>query len=549
MPLFYFTSHRQGWSIARAGVGIGVVASLVLTAHPSLAASPGYNGKIAFVSTRDGNDEIYVMNADGSAQSRLTNNAVTDKDPTWSPDGTKIAFLTNRDGNNEIYVMNADGSAPARLTNNAASDGQPAWSPDGTKIAFQSARDGNNEIYVMDADGGNQTRLTTNAVSDSQPSWFPSGQKLVFNSIRTGHTEIYSMNSDGSNQIQVTTHAYSSSATSISPDGTKIADIDGGISMNNEIYQINADGTMPIRLTTSSDSESFASYSPYGTKIVFARITSSVSYIYTMNSDGSAQVPLTTALADGRAPQWQPIPNKAPIATADALSVPVNQAGTVAVLANDTDEETLSGTNLTTSVQPAHGSASIDVSAGKITYTPTTGYSGSDAITYRICDSFLLDQKCATAVLGITVQTPAPTPTVAPTPTPVAPEVSLSSIGTLKTVHGEQTYYYTGHRPAFEGTATPGATITVEIHSEPIILTTVANADGRWSVTSTQDLPNGDHSVTITASKDGVSTTLASYALGINTGLAETGMPMWPLLITAIFGLAALRWRLRRQAA
>jgi Bacterial Ig domain/Bacterial Ig-like domain len=270
-----------------------------------------------------------------------------------------------------------------------------------------------------------------------------------------------------------------------------------------------------------------------------------------MDTDGTNPVRLTVNAATDLAPDWQPIPNHAPITANDLLTVPFNALGAAAVLTNDTDEEALSGNNLTVSVQPSHGSTTVDPASGKITYTPTTGYSGSDSLTYRICDSFLLDQKCATAVLGTTVQapTPTPTPTVALTPTPQAPMVSLSSIGTLKTVPGEQTYYYTGHRPTFSGTATPGSTITIEIHSEPIILTTVANTDGGWSITPPQDLPNGDHTVTVTASKDGVSTVLASYALGINTGLAATGMPIWPLPLAAIVGLIAVRWRLRRQAA
>ena len=76
---------------------------------PAGAAFPGANGKIVFTSDRDGNSEIYVMNPDGSGQTRLTNNGAIDADPVWSPDGTKIAFWSERDGPAEIYVMNADG--------------------------------------------------------------------------------------------------------------------------------------------------------------------------------------------------------------------------------------------------------------------------------------------------------------------------------------------------------------------------------------------------------------------------------------------------------
>ena len=116
-------------------------------------------GKITFMSSRDGNAEVYVMNADGSGQTRLTkNNQTWDYCPAWSPDGSKIAFESDRDGNWEIYVMNADGSEQTRLTNNPEEDYSPAWSPDGSKIAFMSKRDGNYEIYVMNADGSEQTR-------------------------------------------------------------------------------------------------------------------------------------------------------------------------------------------------------------------------------------------------------------------------------------------------------------------------------------------------------------------------------------------------------
>ncbi|MCH7920991.1 MAG: PD40 domain-containing protein [Planctomycetes bacterium] len=85
--------------------------------------------KIAFNSGRDGNWEIYVMNADGTEQKNLTNNPAYDADPSWSPDGKKIAFSSQRDGNWEIYVMNSDGTGLKNLTNNPATDGYPSWSP------------------------------------------------------------------------------------------------------------------------------------------------------------------------------------------------------------------------------------------------------------------------------------------------------------------------------------------------------------------------------------------------------------------------------------
>ena len=90
--------------------------------------------------------------------------------PSWSPEGADIAFTSTRDGNSEVYVMNADGSAPINLTKHPESDFFPTWSPDGKKLAFVSERDGNREIYVMNADGSNQTRLTENDSSDEWPA-------------------------------------------------------------------------------------------------------------------------------------------------------------------------------------------------------------------------------------------------------------------------------------------------------------------------------------------------------------------------------------------
>ena len=186
--------------------------------------TPPLEGRIAFISERDGQQEIYVMNVDGSGQTNLTNSPAVDYLPVWSPDGSKIAFNSNRDGNFEIYTMNADGSGQTNLTNNAAHDEQPEWSPDGTKIAFDTTRHGAYEIYTMNAaDGSAQTRLTNNATDDRGPAWSPDGSKIAFDSNADGSREIYVMNADGSGVTRLTNNLADDSF----PDWQPIPDSDG----------------------------------------------------------------------------------------------------------------------------------------------------------------------------------------------------------------------------------------------------------------------------------------------------------------------------------
>jgi TolB protein len=190
------------------------------SASPSeLVWSPNAQ-KIAFTIGRDGNSEIYVVNADGSGQQRLTRNTVRDDNPqnhnpvwsrgtnpVWSPDGRRIAFSSNW----QLWVMNADGSGQRRLTRNGAHNFNPDWSPDGQRIAFERGKPQSDnccpgasgfEVYVMNADGSGQQRLTRGG---SQPRWSPDGRRIAFVSLRSGYSqEIYVMNADGSGQRNLT---------------------------------------------------------------------------------------------------------------------------------------------------------------------------------------------------------------------------------------------------------------------------------------------------------------------------------------------------------
>ena len=226
---------------------------MLLDQSSAFATFPGENGKIAFTSKRDGNAEIYSMNADGSGQINLSNNPSADSTPSWSPDGTEIAFGSYREDNNnkDVYVMNADGSNVRRLTTDSSVDDQPDWSPDGTKIAFVRTIN-NGEIYVMNSDGSGETRLTNSPYVEGHPDWSPDGTEIAFYSDRAnGNGDLYVMNADGSNVRRLITNPDTDHDPSWSPDGTMVAFVTSRHQDGGEIYVINADGTRETNISNN----------------------------------------------------------------------------------------------------------------------------------------------------------------------------------------------------------------------------------------------------------------------------------------------------------
>ena len=145
---------------------------------------------IIFISKRDRNNELYLMNKDGSCQIRLTKTDASESTPSWSPDGSKILFVSNRTGVNQIFSMNKDGTKQINLTNTSTPEYNPIWSPKGDKIAFSSVRDGNTQIYIMNTDGSNQTRISPTGSNQSFPIWSSNGQKLAYLSITLKNDKI-----------------------------------------------------------------------------------------------------------------------------------------------------------------------------------------------------------------------------------------------------------------------------------------------------------------------------------------------------------------------
>jgi dipeptidyl aminopeptidase/acylaminoacyl peptidase len=272
---------------------------------------------IVFVSWRDGNGEVYVMDADSSGPRNLTQDPAQDVRPAWSPDGRRIAFASQRDGNSEVYVMNADGSGKRNLTRDRATDDYPTWSPDGRRIAFlrvlRGVQPDHNTLYVVNADGSGLRRLPLNPVGSNR-YLYPLQYPLVWSPDgRTIHSGRYLVSTDGSGSRWL---PFIPLRAVWSPDGRRIAFASRPdrcltgpppcYSSESDIYVMNADGSGKRKLTHNRRINAEPAWSPDGRKIAFASTQNRNRDIYVMNADGSGRRNLTRDPAWDSRPSWSP---------------------------------------------------------------------------------------------------------------------------------------------------------------------------------------------------------------------------------------------------
>jgi TolB protein len=261
--------------------------------------------RIAFTSDRDGDPEIYVMNADGTSPRRLTHTPGRDAHPFFSRDGRRIVFQSPRANgvDTNIYVMNSDGANVVQLTNLKGFAGVPVYSPDEKLIVFQWRETNNFEdnskwrICLMNTDGSGFRVITPGLANDQVPNWSRDGKRLLFYSDRTGKDQLYTMKPDGTDVRRVFASEFNDNAAFWSRDNRKISftsDRDG----KRELYVMDADGKNVRRLTNTRATERLGVWSPDATKIAFSSDGDGPAHIYVTNLDGSKVVCLTDSKAD-----------------------------------------------------------------------------------------------------------------------------------------------------------------------------------------------------------------------------------------------------------
>jgi len=175
------------------------------TVHNFLPAFSPDGSRIAFMTNRDGNMEIYAVNRDGSGMRRVTNHPGNDSTPTWSPAGNQIAFTSDRSGSPQIYIVDADGMGqPRRITSEAWAD-RATWSPAPyNEIAYAGRNGPGFDIKIFSLEQGQIRTVTDSTGSNESPSWAPNGRHLAFASTRAGRTQIFTIARDGNDLRQVT---------------------------------------------------------------------------------------------------------------------------------------------------------------------------------------------------------------------------------------------------------------------------------------------------------------------------------------------------------
>lgn len=251
---------------------------------PEASAGPPNPPRIAFVSTRNGNQEIYSMTPLGNAQTNLSVNPANDYDPAWSPGGARIAFIRDLGFvGAQVFVMNANGSGQIRVTpisrTNHTDAAHPVWSPTGEKLAFERG----GKVYAINNNGTGQVLLSPVGTTAESPRWSPDGTRIAFAAKDT----LYVVNADGTNRKRII-KGHVTGGLDWAPNIQIVVGFErnGAGIYGTGIWRINADGTGLTPVVRSKPGQPIDAFSlrwsPAGDKVAFLdNVTDEVEVINT----------------------------------------------------------------------------------------------------------------------------------------------------------------------------------------------------------------------------------------------------------------------------
>ena len=267
--------------------------------------------KIAFISSRSGNKEVWVMDYDGVNQKQLTGLRTISLTPRWAPDATRIAFTCYGQAGGvmsaQICIYSMETSKVLAFLRFHGTNSAPAWSPDGSKLMFSSSMHGDPELFTSDITGGSLKRITYSAGVDTSPVWNPkTGQQVAFVSDRGGLPAIYLMNADGSNTEKLSLEDMGYSIDPAwSPNGQLLAFSWQRPTGNYDIYVMDVATRQIVQLTRDTGRNERPWWAPDGRHIVFESTRTSTRQIWTMLADGSLPRQLTFE-GHNESPNWSP---------------------------------------------------------------------------------------------------------------------------------------------------------------------------------------------------------------------------------------------------
>ncbi|MBN1868039.1 PD40 domain-containing protein [Candidatus Sumerlaeota bacterium] len=266
--------------------------------------------RIVFVSWRgeSGNKEIYVMDADGQNQERLTHDNSLVTAPNWGQNGTEIYYTSYKDYNPDLCGIQLGTGKTWFISRRPGSNLSPDWSERTKRLVLTLGRDGNSEVYTMERSGRERTlkRLTHTSSIDCEPSWDPSGTEIVFTSDRSGTPQIWAMDAEGVNPRLLTRQGRYNTAPSWSPLGDRIA-FSARDQNRFDIYTMRVDGTGWRQLTSKAGNSEDPSWAPDGRHIVFSSNRTGSYQIYIMRAeDGGSVHRLTSEGRENKLPDWSP---------------------------------------------------------------------------------------------------------------------------------------------------------------------------------------------------------------------------------------------------